>query len=1100
MNSLRQMSMRRMSFRGGRTAEVEITKGRDGGEEPSREEVTFLRADLEKWKAMFDQVAGKKGYIDLVEFRVLVDRSTREAGAPPRDDEWVVNAFRRADTSGDGHVDFKEFVAVQYAQKASVDKMVESHAYEANPRDVRYAEIAARNVQSVAILRETLEKARRNAKDPKLAAEAERLLFAMGATGLPEKAKQAHESLVTQMVETAYLSSAAPKDVKGKGRRNYAAYGELAAQMAGNMVDAQAVEAQLEQQQQIEAAQAAQQGAEAPPRNNFWSDLGASLPHGHDLDQVLSFFQYTSLTNQIAKYFAAAWPSYNLGFEIPELFVRWQFFMGWMNIFNLDLRAIAAWAARFGLPDWFQAFANLPFPSLYLLVTAVVPLLISFIILLIEYPLSHVLWIFITVFSVVIVASVAVATEQISETRLQVIAGGAVSPLFLDIMLYIGLGLLGLMLLLAALHFWWGTYRQLVKTNDKLDKITGAIDRMEKSGRQDVMGLQEFVRTQKQRHHRNTYPPCYNFGIYVRNYAAMVTCFFFFFADLLWPAIFKFGIVLKLVLILGGFLLLIGNILSSFGYGRFLLRKGKMFFDRWAVTGFLLLLSILYMPITRLLFSVWLPVELSCPAGEWFPEYANQLSSAESQWLAREDYQCETCAFFSHDDYKLDWKVRFETAGECVAHFCRGETSIRSFEDPRLDYREMILPFFGVSSALTIIGFTMGVPLLYWVLVYKHTEVLEAGVDVHQSRAQIRTIRNLFSVIHTQDVHWDYRVSMSNNRAKSLYSIFEYRFRYMKLFIILQKLFLILIVIFLTNFLVAAAIAVACLHFIILGITIATRPFFDPKSNALGIAISFASACNPLIIVLTYYGALNVAPTELVSWLIIVVNFVFPLLALCVGCFFSVRRKRVLNSQEEKIDKELSEAERLKQLADRQVLDDDLDEITLTWVLRVFVAMTLTGFISIAFLAFGQFWAAAQTNVVAPTLPNLGENFAELYAECRIEDLVKSNELVQYSDWRNFTANCCCMDRQSKESYGEDFEPNVVELWACNNGFYKERYRAGALGIREFCSPVFNKEFSEPVYDASRRQMVVYKKLQQQEVLDGELVATEFEEAIPFGW
>jgi len=48
-------------------------------------------------------------------------------------------------------------------------------------------------------------------------------------------------------------------------------------------------------------------------------------------------------------------------------------------------------------------------------------------------------------------------------------------------------------------------------------------------------------------------------------------------------------------------------------------------------------------------------------------------------------------------------------------------------------------------------------------------------ITVRSSRVLIEKSRK-----RQGDVEWDYRVSGSTNRGKSLYSIFEYQFRYMK--------------------------------------------------------------------------------------------------------------------------------------------------------------------------------------------------------------------------------------------------------------------------------------------------------------------------------
>lgn len=73
-----------------------------------------------------------------------------------------------------------------------------------------------------------------------------------------------------------------------------------------------------------------------------------------------------------------------------------------------------------------------------------------------------------------------------------------------------------------------------------------------------------------------------------------------------------------------------------------------------------------------------------------------------------------------------------------------------------------------------LLGFTLGVPYLYYMIITRHTKMFNR-ISVHSSRVVIEKRKK-----HQGDVEWDYRVSGSRNRGKSLYSIFEYQFRYMK--------------------------------------------------------------------------------------------------------------------------------------------------------------------------------------------------------------------------------------------------------------------------------------------------------------------------------
>lgn len=293
----------------------------------------------------------------------------------------------------------------------------------------------------------------------------------------------------------------------------------------------------------------------------------------------------------------------------------------------------------------------------------------------------------------------------------------------------------------------------------------------------------------------------------------------------------------------------------------------------------------------------------------------------------------------------------------------------------------------------------------------------------------------------------------------------------------MQKLLIIAIVIFLFDFLFAASIMVCIFHFLVLLFQAWTRPYFDPKSDALAVACSFASAINPLIVVFTFVGVAHRMPQAALGGFIILINFVVPFCALGIGWVCSVRHKKQLQEKSSKIEEGFSEEQKMKIEKARRELDHELDTVTLQYVLLVFAAMAAAAFISIAVLLLGQFWQAATANVVAPTGEGLGNQFAGVpgTAECELEELLKRNEFVGFEGWRDFTTHCCCSDRQNEFSHGEEFEPKQVELWTCSNGLYKERDRSQehAPTIREFCSPKFNPGFDEPVWLDEKRQFVV---------------------------
>lgn len=134
-------------------------------------------------------------------------------------------------------------------------------------------------------------------------------------------------------------------------------------------------------------------------------------------------------------------------------------------------------------------------------------------------------------------------------------------------------------------------------------------------------------------------------------------------------------------------------------------------------------------------------------------------------------------------------------------------------------------------------------------------------------------------------------------------------------------------------------------------------------------------------------------------------------------------------------------------------------------------------FVSGAVILLGVFYETVRTPVVGTTTD---ESLPINVEECVIEQTVESLEFVGYSSWDEFTRHCCCMARPHSG------DVPLTELWACENGLYKERQRrardADAVSPgRYFCATDFlkyengtlTKSGQQPYYDETRRRFAV---------------------------
>jgi len=387
------------------------------------------------------------------------------------------------------------------------------------------------------------------------------------------------------------------------------------------------------------------------------------------------------------------------------------------------------------------------------------------------------------------------------------------------------------------------------------------------------------------------------------------------------------------------------------------------------------------------------------------------------------------------------------------------------------------------SSVFMLVCFTAGVPILLAWIVWKHSQLLHVGIDMQSQTWKVESVLGRLRLgrgMQQSDVTWDFRMRLSDNRAKSIYSMFKFQWRYFKVAIMIQKLVLTVSIFIFNENVVGAAWFICAIH----GVSFALylpwigplQPYNDDKSNWLACAVALASAFNPLMIIFVANDSIaDGAPEYVLAAALVLVNVVLPVLALAGGYSRGVKAKRALKEAGEHIDKVVLKTDDLRRRADAKDTDEKLDEATLGALRVMFRTMAVGGFLSMALLAYFQLENAVASNVVPPTPADLGDQYTGVLAQCRVEALVVSTELVGYGNWRNFTRHCCCRDRQSENSYGVDFMRDAVELWSCDNGYLKERNRTGGLFIRDFCSPVFNAQYSFPEYNADAAQLVVYR-------------------------
>jgi len=250
----------------------------------------------------------------------------------------------------------------------------------------------------------------------------------------------------------------------------------------------------------------------------------------------------------------------------------------------------------------------------------------------------------------------------------------------------------------------------------------------------------------------------------------------------------------------------------------------------------------------------------------------------------------------------------------------------------------------------------------------------------------------------------------------------------------------------------------------------------------LAIAVGIVSTFNPVMACLAFAG---VGAPGWMGFAMLVINLVVPMGFLALGFAMrgaqrgrkareAERRAAAAASNDEDADWDPNaDGVRLR----RRQVERGINDYTLRFLVNFFAVVVVMCFVSGAVILLGVFYETVRTPVIGTTTD---DSLPVNVEECVIEQTVESLEFMQYGSWANFIKHCCCMARP----YNGDLP--LTELWACDNGLYKERQRRARdadeiTPPRFFCATDFLKYENgslasggqQPYYDAARRRFAV---------------------------
>lgn len=325
------------------------------------------------------------------------------------------------------------------------------------------------------------------------------------------------------------------------------------------------------------------------------------------------------------------------------------------------------------------------------------------------------------------------------------------------------------------------------------------------------------------------------------------------------------------------------------------------------------------------------------------------------------------------------------------------------------------LPWMIPVALISALAITLGTPLLFYRLVVKHTRLLEnipAYGDVHEQ--------------------WELRCRTTRNSAKMLYQGFTYKWRFYRMLLVLQRLALSIFTIYLFQQPVLLIYLTLIIHFLFFLFNLTVRPYrnLGVDGLAFGTGGGLVATCA--------FGVAISTDKVLASGaaiIVIALDIAFPTLttSLMMYCYNRKLARKVAPNVES--GGETAEDRKKKPL---DVVDIIINAFTLRTMSNFFMLVGGVAFIGLAVGIVGIVYSNSQIGVVGPVL-SLNQGAQQQFAG--------------YTSWSEFTQNCCCLSSTDTK----------METWKCANGYFKERLRqttgygwTSGLGIRGYCEVDFS--------------------------------------------
>ncbi|KAI9168208.1 hypothetical protein H9P43_007580 [Blastocladiella emersonii ATCC 22665] len=515
----------------------------------------------------------------------------------------------------------------------------------------------------------------------------------------------------------------------------------------------------------------------------------------------------------------------------------------------------------------------------------------------------------------------------------------------------------------------------------------------------------------------------------------------------------------------------------------------KYLFRKNVVRIVLLALSLFYIPMTTAVLSAFMCSWVAVPQGS---EFVHRSVSLEFNSILTD---------FTKTTYNgTAVNPCYFRADQCpiADKLCPATQDLRLVADPSLSCTAEIYPFYLPGALISLVTIVIGIPWLYYKLI----------------RVSARFVSELPTRSTDPTAKWKEQCALTSSSCRSLYTMFEVKWKYYKLVTLVHKLLIVAVLIFGNSYSFALICALTATHSLFALTSMVSRPYVRVGEDALAtvcLLVNVGNAVVALLIALNFYVP---------SWAAILVaglNLVFPTAALCIG--FYIERKEAAAKEAEREEREKRRQQRdglvsspksgddadsdgveleeedappvtdypgsdeesvLSDAAKRPLspseldfvdsMDQELDLRLLRILVNSFLLLGFGAFVGAAIAIVGVLYATAAGNMVRPLTA-----YGELTASTGTS--AAQIEFAGYANWTQFTANCCCQASLATDAGTGVLKNNTVaqvaETWKCfasspaaasvlgGNGFmYKTRVRRVAgidgLMLRPYCSTAFN--------------------------------------------